>query len=57
MPIDHSEKGFENAVTAPLLTGGYVAGDPVKFDAKLPLDPPRWSASSRPASRRSGRGG
>src|SRR5437868_4411542 len=39
MPTDHTEKGFENAVTASLLAGGYVAGDPAKFDAKLALDP------------------
>jgi type I restriction enzyme R subunit len=39
MSIDHSEKGFESAVTAHLLTGGYVAGDPATFDAKLALDP------------------
>jgi type I restriction enzyme R subunit len=39
MPTDHTEKGFENAVTAHLLTCGYVAGDPAKFDAKLALDP------------------
>jgi len=39
MPTDHTEKGFENAVTAHLFTGGYVAGDPATFDAKLALDP------------------
>src|ERR1019366_2339800 len=39
MPTDHTETGFENAVTAHLLAHGYVAGDPVKFDAKLALDP------------------
>src|ERR1019366_632033 len=39
MPTDHTETGFENAVTAHLLAHGYIAGDPVKFDAKLALDP------------------
>ena len=38
MPTDHTEKGFENAVTAALLGGGYVAGSPGRFDAKLALD-------------------
>jgi type I restriction enzyme R subunit len=39
MPTDHTEKGFENAVTASLLSNGYVAGEPGKFDPKLALDP------------------
>lgn len=39
MPTDHTEKGFENAVTASLLSGGYVIGEPGKFDLKLALDP------------------
>ncbi len=39
MPTDHTEKGFENAVTAHLLAGGYVAADPAEFDAKFALAP------------------
>ncbi len=39
MPTDHTEKGFEDAVTAHLLAHGYAAGSPKGFDAKLALDP------------------
>ncbi len=39
MPIDHTEKAFETALTAHLLAHGYIAGAPAKFDAKLALDP------------------
>jgi type I site-specific restriction-modification system R (restriction) subunit len=39
MPTDHTEKGFEDAVTARLLASGYVAGNPAQFDAKHALDP------------------
>ncbi len=51
MPTDHTEKAFESAVTAHLLSAGYVAGDPARFDPKLALDPStlvRFLQSSQP---------
>ena len=39
MPIDHTEKGFEQATEDHLLYHGYRNGDPAKFDASLALDP------------------
>ncbi|WP_046861615.1 type I restriction endonuclease subunit R [Microvirga massiliensis] len=40
MTVDYSEKGFENAIEASLLSsGGYRKGDPKAFDAKLGLTP------------------
>ena len=47
MPTDHTEKGFEDAVTAHLLAHGYAAGSPKGFDAKLALDPPTLVAFLR----------
>jgi type I restriction enzyme R subunit len=38
MPVDHTEKGFEQAIESHLLSHGYIAGDPVNFDPKLALD-------------------
>ena len=38
MPVDHSEKGFEQALENHLLTHGYVQGNPADFDPKLALD-------------------
>src|ERR1700675_1523630 len=39
MPVDHTEKGFEQAVESHLIANGYVQGDPSDFDPKLALDP------------------
>lgn len=39
MPTDHTEKGFEQAVEAHLLSRGYAQGDPRHFDPKLGFDP------------------
>ena len=40
MPVDHTEKGFEQAIEHCLLTGGYRKGDPATFDAALAVDRP-----------------
>lgn len=39
MPVDHTEKGFEQAIEHHLLGHQYVKGDPANFDAALALDP------------------
>lgn len=39
MPVDHTEKGFEQAIEDHLLHNGYRKGDPANFDASLALDP------------------
>lgn len=39
MPVDHTEKGFEQAIEYHLLTHGHEKGDPVNFHAGLALDP------------------
>ena len=39
MPVDHTEKGFEQAIEDHLLHHGYRKGDPANFDASLALDP------------------
>jgi len=38
MPVDHTEKGFEQAIEDHLLHHGYRNGDPANFDASLALD-------------------
>ncbi len=38
MPVDHSEKGFEQAIESHLLAHGYTKGDPADFDPKIALD-------------------
>lgn len=38
MPVDHTEKGFEQAVESHLIANGYVQGDPGDFDPKLAVD-------------------
>lgn len=40
MPVDHTEKGFEQAIEHCLLTGGYRKGNPATFDAALAIDRP-----------------
>ena len=39
MPVDHTEKGFEQAIEHHLLSHRYAKGDPANFDAGLALDP------------------
>lgn len=40
MPIDHTEKAFENAIEDSLLSqGGYTKADPKNFDRSRSLDP------------------
>ncbi len=39
MPVDHKEKGFEQAIEHDLLTHGYEKGDPLQFNPRLALDP------------------
>jgi len=39
MPVDHTEKGFEQAIEDHLFHHGYRKGDPLNFDASLALDP------------------
>ena len=39
MPVDHTEKGFEQAIEHYLLGHRYVKGDPANFDPALALDP------------------
>ena len=39
MPVDHTERGFEEAIEHHLLSHRYVKGDPANFDAGLALDP------------------
>ncbi|QDT48923.1 Type I restriction enzyme R protein [Symmachiella dynata] len=39
MPIDHTEKGLEEAIEDHLIQHGYGKGNPAKFDAGLALDP------------------
>src|SRR4051794_33122977 len=39
MPVDHTEKGFEQAVEDHLLAHGYAKGDPKQFDPRLALHP------------------
>lgn len=39
MAVDHTEKGFENAIEESLLTeGGYISGNAYNFDRELALD-------------------
>ena len=38
MPVDYTEKGFEQAIEDHLLHHGYRNGDPANFDASLALD-------------------
>ena len=40
MPVDHTEKGFEQAIEHFLLTNGYRKGDPLHFDPVLAIDRP-----------------
>ena len=35
MPVDHTEKGFEQAIEDHLIQHGYRKGDPAEFDAPL----------------------
>ncbi len=39
MPVDHTERGFEQAIQDHLLAHGYERGDPANFRAGLALDP------------------
>ncbi len=39
MPIDHTEKGFEQAIESHLLEHGYQKANPSDFDPRLALDP------------------
>ena len=40
MAVDHTEKGFENAIEESLLTeGGYISGNANDFDRELALNP------------------
>jgi type I restriction enzyme R subunit len=39
MPTDHTERGFEQAIEAHLLSHGYAKGDASQFDPRLALDP------------------
>ncbi len=39
MPVDHTERGFEQAIEDHLLAHGYEKGDPTAFKADLALDP------------------
>ena len=39
MAVDHTERGFEQAIESHLLAHGYAKGDPANFDPKLALDP------------------
>ena len=39
MPVDHTEKGFEQAIEDHLLRHSYRKGDPADFDPTLALDP------------------
>src|SRR4051794_28999374 len=39
MAVDHTEKGFEQAIQSHLLSHGYTKGDPASFDRKLALCP------------------
>ena len=39
MPVNHTEKGFEQAIEDHLLHHGYRQGDPVDFDPSLAIDP------------------
>ena len=38
MPVDHTEKGFEQAIEDHLLHHGYRKGAPANFDASLAMD-------------------
>ena len=38
IPVDHTEKGFEQAIEDYLLHHGYRIGDPANFDASRALD-------------------
>lgn len=38
MPVDHTEKNFEQVIEHCLLTGGYRKDDPASFDAALAVD-------------------
>ena len=38
MPVDHTEKGFEQAIEHCLLTSGYRKGNPANFDPALAID-------------------
>lgn len=38
MPVDHTEKGFEQAIEHCLLTSGYHKGNPANFDPALAID-------------------
>lgn len=39
MPIDHTEKGFEQAIEHHLLSNGYIKGNPANFSREYALDP------------------
>ncbi len=39
MPVDHTEKGFVQAIEDHLLHHGYRKGAPANFDASLALEP------------------
>ena len=40
MPIDHTEKGFEDSIEYYLLTSGYEQGSPLSYDRSVALDVP-----------------
>jgi len=40
MPVDHTEKGFEQAIEHHLLCNGYRKGDPANFNPALAIDRP-----------------
>src|SRR5687768_5194442 len=42
MPNDISEKGFETAIEAHLLSAGYDKGSPADFDAERAIEPARF---------------
>lgn len=39
MPVDTTEKGFEQAIESHLLSNGYIKGSPTDFDPKLAIFP------------------
>lgn len=39
MPVDHTEKGFEQVIENHLLSNGYAKGDPLNFSREHAIDP------------------